>query len=236
LGGDAVADVPEVFVEEVFHALVQDFYRGAHGAYYASADDSLGQFQVVEAKEVDAFVKIQQALGYVVQAKKFGVAAVQVIDREVKFVQLRLESFAQAGADVEQGEKAWGVEAAAVSEAGANQVVVVGRDGLELVQHRDGIFQYVIAAAQELGGVEEVSGGDEDAGSFQFEGHALQEQFGCLVNDLEGHLVGMQEFFGGFLQGQQVIGAEVAFVVRRAFAGKNGFSQVVHGDFSLSET
>ena len=40
--GDAVADVPEVFVEEVLHALVQDFYRGAHGADDSAADDSLG--------------------------------------------------------------------------------------------------------------------------------------------------------------------------------------------------
>ena len=57
-GGDAVADVPEIFVEEVLHALVQDFYRGAHGADDSSAYDSLGQFQVVKAEEVNAFIKI----------------------------------------------------------------------------------------------------------------------------------------------------------------------------------
>jgi len=58
LGGDAVADVPQVFVEQVLHALVEDFYWGAHRAYDSAADDALGQFQMVKAEEVDAFVEI----------------------------------------------------------------------------------------------------------------------------------------------------------------------------------
>ena len=48
-----------------------------------------------------------------------------------------------------------------MSQAGANQVVVVGRDGLQHVQHGDGILQHVIAAPQEPGGVEEVAVGDQ---------------------------------------------------------------------------
>ena len=40
--GDAVADVPEFFIEQVLHALVQDLYRRAHGADDSAADDSLG--------------------------------------------------------------------------------------------------------------------------------------------------------------------------------------------------
>jgi hypothetical protein len=166
LSRDAVADVPEVFVEEVLHALVEDFDWGAHRTYYPAADDPLSQFQVVEAEEVDAFVEIEETLGYVVETEEFGVATVQIVHAEVELIQLRLEGFTQAGANVQQREETWGVEAAAVSQAGANQVVVVGRDGLELVQHGDGIFQHVIAAAQELGGVEEVSGGDKDARAF----------------------------------------------------------------------
>ena len=88
LGGDAVADVPQIFVEEVFHALVQDFYRGAHGADDPSADDSLGQLEMVKAEEVNPLVEIEQALGYIVQAEEFLVPAIEVIYRQVELSQL----------------------------------------------------------------------------------------------------------------------------------------------------
>ena len=106
LGGDAVADVPQIFVEEVFHALVQDFYRGAHGADDPSADDSLGQLEMVKAEEVNPLVEIEQALGYIVQAEKFLVPAIEVIYRQVELSQLGLEGLAQTGADVQQSEEA----------------------------------------------------------------------------------------------------------------------------------
>ncbi len=63
----------------MLHALVQDFYRGAHGADDSAADDALGQLEMVKAEEVDSFIEIEQALGYVVQAEKFRVAAVEVV-------------------------------------------------------------------------------------------------------------------------------------------------------------
>ena len=112
---------------------MQDFDRSAHGADHAAADDALGQFEVVKAEQVNAFVKIQQTLGDVVQPEKFRMAAIEFVHGEVELAQLGVEGFAEAGTDVQQSEEAGRVEAAAVSQAGANQVVVVGRDGLQFM-------------------------------------------------------------------------------------------------------
>jgi hypothetical protein len=51
------------------------------------------------------------------------------------------------------------------------------------------------------------------------------------VHDHEGHLIRVPEFFRAFLQGQQFIGVQVAFVVRCSFAWQNGFSQVIHAGY-----
>src|SRR5713226_312558 len=52
-----------------------------------------------------------------------------------------MKSVAEARADVEQRKESGRIEAAAVPEPGANQVVVVGSDGLQNVQQPDGRFE-----------------------------------------------------------------------------------------------
>ena len=47
---DLVAHIPEFLVEEMLHALVQDFYRRPHGADYSSPDDPLRQFEMMETE------------------------------------------------------------------------------------------------------------------------------------------------------------------------------------------
>ena len=75
-GGDLIAHVPQFFIEEVLHALVQDLDRGSHCAYHTAANDPLGKFQVMEAEEVHLLVEIQQTFRDIVQAEKFFVAPV----------------------------------------------------------------------------------------------------------------------------------------------------------------
>ena len=50
---------------------------------------------------------------------------------------------------MQQAEKAGRVEAAAVSQTGAYQVLVVGCDGLQYVQHGHWILWHVVSAALE---------------------------------------------------------------------------------------
>ena len=47
----------------------------------APPDNALSQLQVMEAEQVHALIKHQQALGYVMQAEKFSVTAIKVVVR-----------------------------------------------------------------------------------------------------------------------------------------------------------
>src|ERR1700751_6003700 len=64
---DLVAHIPQVFVEPVLHALLENFDGGAHRSYDAPADDALGQFQMVKSEELHALVKIDQPLGDIME-------------------------------------------------------------------------------------------------------------------------------------------------------------------------
>ena len=47
---DLVAHIPQILVEPMLHALLQDLDRGAHRSHDPPADDPLCQFEVVETK------------------------------------------------------------------------------------------------------------------------------------------------------------------------------------------
>ena len=49
-GGDLVADVPQVFIEPAFHALLQNFHWRSHGADHAATDDSFGELEMMETE------------------------------------------------------------------------------------------------------------------------------------------------------------------------------------------
>ena len=140
-GGDLVAHVPEIFVEPAFHSLLQDLHRRPHGADDAASDDSFGELEMVEAEKLHAFVEVEQALGDIVQAEEFFVTAVEFADGKPGAAKLFVKSVAEARADVEQRKESGRVEAAAVPQAGANQVIVVGSNGLQNVQQADGRFE-----------------------------------------------------------------------------------------------
>ena len=65
--------------------------------------------------------------------------------------------------------------------------------------------------------------GDALQSSFQFKRGALHQQFGSLVDDLEGHFVRMKEFCRLFLQCQEFVRAQVALVVGSSLPGRMGF-------------
>src|SRR5882724_5401499 len=129
----------------------------------------------MKAEQVDALVEIEQPLGDVMQAKEFLVTAIQIVHADPRLAQLGVKSLAQPRTDVEQGQETRRIQAAAVSQAGANQMVVIRRDRLQFVQHGDRILQHVISTAQKLGGVEEIALRNQPAGAIQLPGNSLQQ-------------------------------------------------------------
>src|SRR5437762_10977804 len=63
-----IAHIPEGFVKNMLLTLTQYFNRCSHGADHASANDSLSQLQMQEAKELNILIKIEQLLGSIMQA------------------------------------------------------------------------------------------------------------------------------------------------------------------------
>ena len=147
--GDVVADVPEIFVEPMLHTLLQDLDRCAHGSDDSTTDDAFRQFEMVETEQLHALVEIDEALGNVVQAKEFFVTAIEVVERDSCALELVVKTLAETWADVEKRKESRGIETAAVAESAADDVVVVGRDGLENVQKADGRLDELVGAADE---------------------------------------------------------------------------------------
>src|SRR3954470_14126243 len=99
-GCDAVSDVPQVFVEPVLHALLEHFHRRAHGSNHSSADNPLGQFQVMETEDLHTFVEVKQAFSQIVQAEELFVSAINFVYGDAALFHLVIESLAQAWADM----------------------------------------------------------------------------------------------------------------------------------------
>src|ERR1700730_717684 len=168
-GGDLVAHVPQILVEPAFHSLLQNFHGRPHGADNAPSDDSFGELEMVKAEQLHPFVEVEQALSDIVQAKEFFVAAVEIAGGEAGTAELLVKSVAEARTDVEQRKESGRVEAAAVPEAGANEVIVVGSNRLQNVQQADGRFEQRDGATDQAGGVAMVGTLQRFEGAAKFE-------------------------------------------------------------------
>jgi hypothetical protein len=117
---------------------------------------------------------------------------------------------AEARTDVQQRKESGRIKATAVSQAGANDVVVVGSYGLQDVEQADGRFKQRNGAPDQARAVAIIGAIERLECAAQFECRSLHEQFRALVHDQEGHFVFVQQFCGRLLQGEQLVGAQVA--------------------------
>ena len=92
---------------------------------------------MVEAEQLHAFVKVEQAFGDIVQAEEFFVTAIKLAHTNPRTAKLLVKSVAKARADMQQRKESGRIQSAAMPEAAANQMVVVGGDGLQNVQQSD---------------------------------------------------------------------------------------------------
>src|SRR2546423_3927082 len=111
----------------------------------------------METEQLHALIEVEQSLGHVVQAEELFVVAIDVIDSDSGARNLLVESLAQARTDVQQRQKSRRVESAAVSQAGANQVVVVRSDCLKNVQQSDWLLNHLVGATDQPGRIRKIS-------------------------------------------------------------------------------
>jgi hypothetical protein len=81
--------------------LLQNFHGRSHGANYPASDDALGEFEMVEAEQLHAFVEVEQTLGNIVQAEEFFVAAIEIADGDTGAAELPVKRVAEPRAYVE---------------------------------------------------------------------------------------------------------------------------------------
>src|SRR5580692_10372170 len=176
LGRDLVSYIPKFLVEKVLHPLMKYLNRRSHRANHAAADNSLRKFEMMKAKKVYAFIKIQKTLRHIVQAEEFIMPPVNVIHAEIRFAQLGVEAFAKPRADMKHGKKSGRVQPAAVPQSSANNVIVVRSDRFQHMQHRNRIVEHLVGAANQARSIREVAFVDSFPRAIQFPRNPLQQQ------------------------------------------------------------
>src|SRR5258706_4819795 len=160
----------------MLHALLQHFDRRSHRTDDSPSDNALRQLQMMETEQLHALVEVQQTFGNVVQAEKFFVATIDVIDCNSSALYLIVKGLTQRRTDVQQRQKSRRVQPTAVSQARANQVVVVRGDCLEHVQQRDRLLDHLVGASNQPRRVEKISLLDIRERSLQIERGAFHQQ------------------------------------------------------------
>src|SRR3954463_4756409 len=136
----------------------------------------------METEDLHTLVEVEQAFSEIVQAEELFVSAINFVNGDAALFHLVIESLAQAWADVEKRKKTRGIKAAAVSEAGADQMIIVRRNCLEYMQHCDRLLEHQVRAPDQAGRVEKISLFDVPEYPLKVECRALHQQFGSLVN------------------------------------------------------
>ena len=104
-------------------------------------------------------------------------------------MQLMIERQSQARSDVQQRQKAWRIEATAVAQSAADDLIVIRSNGFEYVQETDWGLQLGVGTADEARGVEKIALGNVREGALQFKSGALHQQLGSLMDNLKGEFV-----------------------------------------------
>src|SRR5947207_6146719 len=131
---------------------------------------------MMKAKQVHPLIKIEQALGHVMQCKEVRMTPIKFVHAQICSFQLMMKCLPQARTNMEQRKETWRIQAAAMSKPGTDQVVVVRRDRLQNMQQGNREFQHVIATPQQLGGVGEFALGNQGSSTFQFPSNPFQQQ------------------------------------------------------------
>jgi hypothetical protein len=191
---------------------------------------------MMKTEYVHAFVEIQHPFGHVVETEEFRVTTINVIDCQVALLQLLIKGLAETRPNMQQSEKSRRVQATAMPQSPANDVVVVGSNGFQNVEHGDGVLQFRVGTTDEPRRVQKVPLNDALQSTFQFKGGALHQEFGGLMDNLECHLIRMKQRFRFLLQGKEFAGAQVALIVGGSLTGKDGFTQFfgfIHARFEF---
>src|SRR5438270_7287970 len=100
-----------------------------------------------------------------------------------------------------------------MSKSCADDVILVWREGFENVQQINGAIEHAKGPIHQLCTSAKIAIADGSAGTFEFVSGSLQQQLRRLMHDLKHQLVRMGALFWRFLQREQLIRAQVTFVV-----------------------
>src|SRR4051812_10258476 len=104
---------------------------------------------MVQAEELQALVKIEHLFGYLMQLEVLAGIAINIEHSHAGLLQESFEGLPHGLGDMEQSEESGRIEAAAVTQNCANDVVVLGRDLFEDVQQRDRRLEDLVRAAHQ---------------------------------------------------------------------------------------
>jgi hypothetical protein len=121
-----------------------------------------------------------------------------------------------------------------VPEHLADRLVLPGRERLQHLQLGDHVVEAAERAAQQPLGRLQLACLDQPGRLLGLGPGELQPQLGGLVDGLEEQLVAVRLLARALLQGEQLVGAQVALVVAGALAGEDRLAEVLLAGFTPS--
>src|SRR4051812_33365254 len=123
----------------------------------------------MQSEELQAFIEIEHLFGDLMQLEILTWLAVDIEHGHADILNIFFERLPDRLRDMQQSEEAWRIEAAAMSQASADHVVVLGCDLLQDVQQRNRRFEHVVSATHQSGSLTKLAFADPNAHAFQIE-------------------------------------------------------------------
>src|SRR5919201_130085 len=215
---ELIACSPEGGEEVVVDHLPEHLHRRALRTDDLVADDACDDLVMTDAPCGDALVPLDQRLGELVQPFVLASLDVQLDDVEPRLTQCVLKRLAERRRHAPGLAEAGRIEPASVSEHTADGLVLPRGHLLEHVELPGDELHAERRAPQQTKRGGDVSVAHVLRRALDLGRRKLQPQLGRLVDGLEQELVRMHLLGGRLLQGEQLVGAEVALVVGGAFA------------------
>src|SRR5437016_3937784 len=130
------------------------------------------------------------------QRQEFCAAPVHFFHGDLCLIELIKEGLTKSRSKVQQGEKPGRVESAAVTESGTDDVIFVGREGLEYVQEIDRTVEHSKCSIHQLHSARMISLVDRRARAVEFVGRTLEQELRSLMHYLKHQFIRMRTLFG----------------------------------------
>ena len=209
-----VADLPELGIGRLRHEPAEQLDRRPLRPDDAVADDPRDDLVVAHAPQLGLLVELHERLRELVELLVLAPLDVELREREARLAASGVEGLAESREDPAQLGPPRRVEAGAVPEHLPDLLVLPGRHVLEHLELRDQEANAEDRAPEKTKGAPQVALLDQADRLVGVVPRELQPQLGRLVRHLEEQLVAVDPLLGGLLESEELLGREVALVVR----------------------